>query len=159
MSNLTPPPSLDPSSNFVQVSGIAADNSFAPIAVDFQTAFTRAFGKYATFKGRASLSEYWKFILITTGLGIALLIGSIAGTDSETGELSAFGSLSSVAYLVWVFAAFLPTLSVLVRRLHDTDHSGWFYWIALIPIVGFIILLVTLAKKSDVVPNRYGPAS
>lgn len=154
-----PPPSIDPSANFVQVTVVAADNSLAPIGVDYQTAFKRAFSKYATFTGRASRSEHWKFFLITTGLSLIFLIGTIVGTDSETGESSALAVLFSLAYFVWVIAAFLPSLAVLVRRLHDTDHSGWFYWIALIPIIGAIILLVTLAKKGDVVPNRYGPAA
>ena len=54
-------------------------------------------------------------------------------------------------------ALLLPGLSVAIRRLHDTDHSGWWVLIGLIPIIGFIVLLVFYLRQSDPGENRYGP--
>lgn len=160
MSNLTPPPppSMDPGQNFASATGDGADASLAPLGVDYETAFRRAFSKYSTFNGRASRSEYWKFALINLGIEIGLLILS-ALSGNGGGISSVISSISSIAYVVWILAAFIPNLALLVRRLHDTDHSGWFYWIALIPIVGIIVLVVALAKTGDVFANRYGPAA
>jgi uncharacterized membrane protein YhaH (DUF805 family) len=53
---------------------------------------------------------------------------------------------------------FLPGLAVAVRRLHDTNRSGWFYLIQLIPLVGSIILIVFMCQDSATGPNRYGPS-
>jgi uncharacterized membrane protein YhaH (DUF805 family) len=51
---------------------------------------------------------------------------------------------------------FLPSLSVLVRRLHDTDHSGWWYWICLIRFVGLILLLIWFCTRGTWGSNRFG---
>jgi uncharacterized membrane protein YhaH (DUF805 family) len=62
-----------------------------------------------------------------------------------------------VFYYIYAFAILIPGLAVTVRRLHDTGHPGWWYFISLIPIVGSIILLVLLATDSDSEENRFGP--
>ena len=80
------------------------------------------------------------------------------GVDSN-GDPNAIGSSLTQALFAWYLGSAVPAISLLVRRLHDTGHSGWFYWIILIPLIGAMILLVSLAKKSDVVPNQFGPAS
>jgi len=56
-----------------------------------------------------------------------------------------------------MLAIMLPYISVAVRRLHDIGRSGWWYWIALIPLVGFILLIVWFARKGDSGPNQFGP--
>jgi uncharacterized membrane protein YhaH (DUF805 family) len=59
---------------------------------------------------------------------------------------------------ILAFVAFiLPTLSALVRRLHDTGRSGWWYWISLVPLIGGIWLLVLLILDGDAGDNQYGP--
>jgi uncharacterized membrane protein YhaH (DUF805 family) len=65
--------------------------------------------------------------------------------------LDAF-ALYGIAYLV----LFFPSLGAFVRRLHDTDRSGWWYWLSLVPLVGAIGLLVWLCQRSDP-NNRFGP--
>ena len=50
----------------------------------------------------------------------------------------------------------LPHLAVMVRRLHDTGRSGWWYWIALIPLIGAILLLVWFCSRGTVGSNQYG---
>ncbi|WBU65072.1 DUF805 domain-containing protein [Paracoccus aerodenitrificans] len=99
--------------------------------------------KYIRFSGRARRSEYWWWVLATTIL--AALVGMIeAGlgmlpADASFGE----GPLSAVAGLV----VLLPSLTVTVRRLHDTDRSGWWLLAPLIPVVA-VILLVQVAAIS-----------
>lgn len=110
--------------------------------------------KYATFRGRALRSEYWWFwtfyiltefvTMIVFGF-IGYLCGDVAGM-MIAGYIGAF--LSSLML-------FLPMLSVFVRRLHDTNHSGWWYFIAFVPLIGGIWLLVLLLTDSDE-ENEYG---
>ena len=157
------PPMITPPQNsgaqFVQVSGDAANREYAPINVNFPTAFQRAFRKYATFKGRASRSEFWFVALGSSMITFSVLVlSSMFGVDSN-GDPNAIGSSLNQALFAWYLGSAVPAISLLVRRLHDTGHSGWFYWIILIPLIGAMILLVSLAKKSDVVPNQFGPAS
>jgi uncharacterized membrane protein YhaH (DUF805 family) len=68
--------------------------------------------------------------------------------------IGSFGVISGIAGL----ALLLPGLSVAIRRLHDTDHSGWWVLIGLIPLIGFIVLLVFYLREGDAGENRYGPA-
>ena len=152
-------PPQDSGTQFVQIYGNPGDSGLAPTKVDFTTAFKRAFSKYATFKGRASQSEYWFFFLGNLVVIFSLLILSATiGVDSN-GDQNASGTILGLALIAWYLVSILPALGLLVRRLHDTGHSGWFYWIVLIPLIGAIILLVSLAKKGDVIANQYGPAS
>ncbi|HHB81462.1 MAG TPA: DUF805 domain-containing protein, partial [Aliiroseovarius sp.] len=58
---------------------------------------------------------------------------------------------------LFMLATFLPNISVMVRRLHDTDRSGWWYWIVLVPLIGFILLIVWFASKGTTGDNRFGP--
>lgn len=60
-------------------------------------------------------------------------------------------------YAVYVLAVFLPSLGVTVRRLHDTGRSGWWILIDLVPLVGFIILIVFLATEGNQTDNAHGP--
>lgn len=113
-----------------------------------------------TFKGRASRSEYWgaalMLALVQTALFVALflilMMLALCGMDEHAMEALCTG----VVYL-WILAKQVPDLCVWVRRLHDTNHSGWWTWLALIPIVGWIVLFVFAVRASDPRPNRYGP--
>lgn len=59
-------------------------------------------------------------------------------------------------YMVYALATFIPGLAVLVRRLHDVDKSGWWFFISLIPIVGAIWLLILLFTEGTPGTNQYG---
>lgn len=114
--------------------------------MDFKTAVNICLKeKYASFSGRARRSEYWFFMLfyMIVVLGTSV-IGSII---SET-----FGTL---LYAVSTLALICPAISVMVRRLHDTGKSGWWYWIALVPVIGGIYLLILMLKDSGA-DNEYG---
>ncbi|MBN4098609.1 DUF805 domain-containing protein (plasmid) [Methylobacterium sp. OT2] len=115
--------------------------------VNFQDAIAICLKKYAKFTGRASRSEYWYFLLF---VGLAQIISSIIdgfviGFDKDIGPFSFITSL----------VTFLPFLAVAVRRLHDTNRSGWMFLLALIPIAGPIILLVFFCQKSKNEGNTY----
>jgi uncharacterized membrane protein YhaH (DUF805 family) len=105
---------------------------------------------YADFKGRARRSEYWYFVLFNF---IAIII-FVAITSLFISLLKS--ELVSVLIAVYYLGIIIPNLAVLVRRLHDVGKSGWFYFIAFIPIVGTIWLLVLLCRDSDYGPNEYG---
>ncbi len=109
------------------------------------------FENYANFNGRARRSEYWYFAL---GNLIILIIAAIL--DNVLGltfDMVPYGYL----YLLVALAVFIPGLAVAVRRLHDVGKSGWFYFIALIPIVGAIWLLVLFCTEGNSGENEYGP--
>ena len=118
-----------------------------PKSMGFGEAIATCFRKYADFKGRARRPEYWWwylfFTLVLFGLSIIdLVIAAVGGP----------GILSLLGYL----ALLLPWLAVGVRRLHDTDRSGWMFLLLLIPLVGGIILIVFWCQRGTDGPNRFG---
>jgi uncharacterized membrane protein YhaH (DUF805 family) len=125
----------------------AAPYPSAP-TMGFVGAIKTVFGKYATFQGRARRPEYWWWILFY----YIVLIGLSIIDAVLTAALGVPGFLS----IIGILALFLPTLAVAVRRLHDTDRSGWMLLIALIPLVGSIILIVFLCQRGTEGPNRFG---
>lgn len=118
--------------------------------MDFTTAIRTVLRRYAKFSGRARRSEHWWFFLLT-------FLISVAATAMDAALFAT--SADTTGPVGWVTAVplFLPSLAVLVRRLHDVDHSAWFLLILLIPVAGVIILLVVLVRDSDG-DNRYGPS-
>jgi len=110
--------------------------------MSFGEAIRDGFNKYATFSGRSSRSAYWWWILfyVLVAIGASIL-------DSAIG-------IAAITILVWL-GFFLPNLAVLVRRLHDTDRTGWWVLIGLIPLIGVIVLIVFACLDSGP-PNKYG---
>jgi uncharacterized membrane protein YhaH (DUF805 family) len=106
--------------------------------------------KYAVFSGRARRREFWMFELINSLITFALFV--IAVLLGKAG----FGYLLGLPFLYAVATA-IPSFAKLVRRLHDTNHSGWWWLIGVIPLVGSLILLVLMVRDSDPGENRFGP--
>ena len=100
--------------------------------------------KYVDFSGRARRSEYWWYALFS-----AIVQAVVNALDRGLGS-QILGGLVSLALL-------LPSLAVAVRRLHDTGRSGWWLLLGLIPIIGWIVLLVFYVQDSQG-PNAYGPS-
>lgn len=122
--------------------------------MDMIEAYRTCIKKYATFNGRARRSEYWLFTLCNVLISL-VLYGLNYFAQSQHSEVFMMGvSIASIVYLLFIL---LPGLAAVVRRLHDTGHSGWYYFIGFIPIIGFIILLVALCKESVPGSNEYGP--
>lgn len=100
--------------------------------------------KYAEFSGRARRQEFWMFVLFNCLASVALgVVDGILGTNGG------LGGLYSLAVLI-------PSLAVSVRRLHDTDRSGWWILVNIIPLIGCIIYLVFLCSDSKPGENRFG---
>jgi uncharacterized membrane protein YhaH (DUF805 family) len=109
--------------------------------------FLAALKKYAVFSGRARRSEYWYFALFYLLIYIALAVA-----DNVMNAGASFGLLSGIFSL----AMLIPSLSVGVRRLHDTDRSGWWLLIALVPVLGAIALIAFAVQDSQPGENRFG---
>ncbi len=105
--------------------------------------------KYAVFGGRAPRKEFWTFVLINAV--ISVIVG-IAGMSTNPLMIPLIG----LGYL-YGLVILIPSIAVTVRRLHDTNRSGWWILIGLIPLVGTIILIVFTAQDSQSGENRYGP--
>ncbi len=111
--------------------------------------YLKVIKKYTVFSGRASREEYWYFMLINILISIAVsFIDGFMGMGYQSG-VGILGGL----YSLFIF---LPSLAVSVRRLHDISRSGWWVLIVLVPMLGWIVLLVMMAfpGKPD---NEYGP--
>jgi len=110
--------------------------------------------KFATFKGRASRKEYWVFyvfnFLISWGLIIfdIIMINGAGLPDFRVGTF---------IYVIFLLALFIPSLAVLIRRLHDTGRSAAWLFIVFIPIVGAIALVIFLVQRGDTGTNQFGP--
>ena len=107
--------------------------------------------KYLDFSGRARRKEYWGFILFDFIINAA--IGFAAHRLRASILPAAIGSLSSLYSL----AVLLPRLAVTVRRLHDSDKSGWWFFILLVPVIGPIWLFILLIREGTPGANRFGP--
>jgi uncharacterized membrane protein YhaH (DUF805 family) len=114
--------------------------------MNFGDAVRTCLNNYVTFNGRARRSEYWYFVLFT------VIVQVIAGVLDEVIFRGA-GVLGMVISL----ALLLPGLAVSVRRLHDVGRSGWWLLIGLVPVVGFIVLIVWYVQRGEDGPNRFGP--
>lgn len=122
----------------------------------FLEAVKSAYRNYFRFSGRAVRSEYWWYFLFNIAVAavIALVEGgtsSVSGPGGVSASYNAglFGSLWSLANLV-------PGLAVGVRRLHDTDRSGWWLLIAFVPLIGALLLIYWLASRGTPGGNRFG---
>ena len=99
--------------------------------------------KYAVFTGRATRAEYWNFQAVNFLIVLAISF------------LGAFIKDENIIIRLYCLALFLPTLGVTVRRLHDIGRSGWMVLVSLIPLAGFIWILVLMCLKGDVGDNKY----
>ena len=118
--------------------------------VGFTDAIKLAFQNIFEYKGRASRSSYWWFALaeLIGWVGVLILAGIFAAVHAP--------ALSIMLYLAAAIAAFLLGLSLTIRRLHDQDKSGFWYFIAFVPFIGGIWLLVLTVMEGTPGPNRFG---
>lgn len=104
--------------------------------------------RYFEMSGRSRRKEYWMFFLFTVLVGIGTTAADvIAGFDLE--DNGPFNIASSLAL-------FVPSITVWVRRLHDTDRNAWWILLIFIPILGWIALLVFACQEGTQGSNRYG---
>jgi len=112
----------------------------------FRQAISTCFSKYADFHGRAARLEYWWFALFNA---LVSIVASIV--DKDVIGVPVVQAIVALALIV-------PTVAVAVRRLHDTNRSGWWLLIAVIPLIGGVALLVWFCLRGTEGDNRFGPA-
>jgi uncharacterized membrane protein YhaH (DUF805 family) len=118
----------------------------------FGESIKHVFSNMTNFSGRASRSEFWWFYLFIVIVGTILsIIASATGADSSSG----FG-VNVITFIIYVILV-LATLSVSVRRLHDSNKSGWLVLLNLLCCIGPIILIVFWVQPSTEGDNSYGP--
>ena len=103
--------------------------------------------KWNVFSGRARRREYWMFFLMN------FILFTILGILSQ---LPYVGTLFSIVSALASLALIIPGFTVCIRRLHDTNRSGWVLLLGLIPLVGAIILLVFVIQEGTHGDNKYG---
>ncbi len=97
--------------------------------------YTQAFKQFADFEGRWTRTQYWMFVLVNFLIGLAVnIVAGIIG-------------LAVLAYL-YALVLFIPSLSAAVRRMRDSGRSPWWVLVGLIPVIGWIILIVLLAQPT-----------
>jgi uncharacterized membrane protein YhaH (DUF805 family) len=111
--------------------------------------YLKVLKNYFGFSGRARRKEYWMFGLISAVISIALaIVDAVVSSGGESGI--------GVLGLLYSFAVLIPSLGVSVRRLHDTNRSGWWLLIGLVPLLGAIVLLVFVLTEGTHGANNYG---
>lgn len=124
----------------------------------FTEAIQSGFNNYVNFSGRASRPAYWWWFLFTWIVSIvAQLIDGAVRPPGFNYEASAMSVFVGIITVIVSLALLLPSIAVLIRRLHDTDRSGWWWLIGIIPLIGWIILIFFLASPGTLGENRYGP--
>jgi uncharacterized membrane protein YhaH (DUF805 family) len=115
--------------------------------------------RYAEFEGRSRRKEYWMFVLMQWLVACAVGLLVILLYLTTTTETQMMTVLTPVLVLAGLFSLFclIPGIAVTVRRLHDTDRSGWNLLWGLLPLVGGFILLYFYVIEGDPGPNRFGP--
>lgn len=107
--------------------------------------------KYTVFTGRARRKEYWMFFLFN--LIVLFVLSAVDAMTGTLSEASGLGLLSGI----YALGVLLPTIAVAIRRLHDTNRSGWWLLINFVPVIGSIVLLIFMVLDSKPGPNKYGP--
>lgn len=112
--------------------------------------YLKALKNYIGFGGRARRKEYWMFVLVNIILTFVLgVVDKLLGWQHTSGE----GVLTTL-YGVLIF---IPGWALQLRRLHDTDRSAWWLLLLLIPIVGWIVMLIFNCQDGTKGDNRFGP--
>lgn len=138
-----------PENAAVYTAGAAGSYTIVP-KPSFMEAVTTCFKKYATFSGRARRSEYWYFALfIVICQALLSAIGNaIFGVPDDGG--------TNILQTIFNFAVLIPQISVFWRRMHDIGKKGTWFFLALIPVIGWIIVLIWECKDSEPGENEYG---
>lgn len=108
---------------------------------------------YFDFSSRTRRKEYWMFALCNVLIALLFQILSYIAMGAENTTMIIL--IFTLNFLLSL-GVLIPSLAIVVRRLHDIGKSGWWYFIILVPLVGLIVLLVFLTQDSQVGANQYG---
>jgi uncharacterized membrane protein YhaH (DUF805 family) len=123
--------------------------------MNFSGAVESGFRRFVDFNGRSSRSEYWYFFLFCFLFALVLGIARVVALAAGGGPNSTATAFTVITYLVDL-AFLLPSVAVFVRRMHDSDRSGWWYFLGF-TIIGAIPLIIWLCARGIVGENRFGP--
>lgn len=121
--------------------------------MSFVEAIKSGYQGYVRFSGRSSRSAYWYWVLYQVIVQVILAVVFGGGQRVDGG----FVYEANMVANLWGLAHLLPGIAVGIRRLHDIDRSGWWTLIVLVPLVGWIVLLVFYCKRGTEGANRFGP--
>jgi uncharacterized membrane protein YhaH (DUF805 family) len=121
--------------------------------MNFGEAIATCMGKYGTFSGRASRSEYWWFYLFTILMSWGATI--VDGAVASSGDPAVASSGDPMVEIVVTLVFFVPIIAAGCRRLHDMGKSGWWQLLWFIPIIGWILLIVWLATNTKPEGDKY----
>lgn len=118
----------------------------------FLQAYAALWKNAFNFRGRATCGEYWyPQIVLAVPAFYVFLLGDVP--VSQLSHLMLAFLWASAAYFL---IALIPSISLTIRRLHDTGRSGLYVLLPLIPYIGSLILLYFLCGSSDLDDNKYG---
>jgi uncharacterized membrane protein YhaH (DUF805 family) len=142
------------------------------MTMSFGQSVKHVFSNYVTFQGRASRSEFWWWYLFTAIVSFIVfipvipwytdLINTSISADGAAVALPALSGLATFGLIlstIWSLVILLPTIAVAVRRLHDTNKSGWWLLLWFLSCcfgIGAIILIIFWILPSTPGPNRFG---
>ena len=121
----------------------------------FADSISTCFRKFTDINGRASRSEYWWFYLFCVMVNIAIFMVSIliGYLVADIIGMILFGNIG--VYILIAIVSLLLLFAVTIRRLHDTGHSGLWYLIIFVPLIGpFWLLILLMTGNND--ENQYG---
>jgi uncharacterized membrane protein YhaH (DUF805 family) len=123
----------------------------APVGAMLMNGYTTVMRRYFEISGRSSRSEFWMFVLVYFIIQIIAVVIDVSVLGQPFGESP--GIVSSVVTLVH----FIPSITAGIRRLHDTDRSGWWILIIFVPLIGIVWLIVLYCFEGTRGSNNYGP--
>lgn len=116
--------------------------------------------RYFDFSGRSRRMEFWMFqLLIFIVYVVVMIVATVLGGGMEAGNVGPGGAAAGIVFIafgIWGIATIIPSLALAVRRLHDTDRSGWWILIGFVPIVGALVLLYFYLIEGTRGPNSFG---
>ena len=127
----------------------------------FGQAVSRFYGRYATFSGRASRSEFWwvalfmALVYIAFGIFAGVVGAATADSSGQASEANPAIIVVALLFGVFVLASIVPGIALNVRRLHDANFSGWLALVALVPSIGAIVMVVFAALPSSPLGARF----
>ena len=143
-------PQIQAATPIIKAKPLKATDNKEPSLLDL--AISAVKHKYLLFNGRASRKEFWAVMLFSVLISFALqLLYTLGFAISDN-----LGLLLALPFVIFALGMVIPQLAVSVRRLHDTDKSGWWLLLGFIPIFGTIALIVLFSLASSEGDNRFG---
>lgn len=130
------------------------------VGAPFLAALRRFFQNYAVFRGRASRSEFWwpMLVIVLFPVAVQVINGLVTG-DWRPIDTRVVQGAPDVIVLVFSLITLLPMLAMTWRRLHDTNRTGAWFFLVVLPLIGWIALALLLSMRGERGGARFDPAS